>query len=244
MKRIYLDQNKWIDVAAARKGLAKGEPFHDALLLLEAGTEAGHVSLPLSSAHYMETQARRHWESRRDLAATMVALSSLQTIAPLDGILPAEVDRALLQRYGQPAFPRPLLPFGSGASHAFARDIPRYRIPGNLAGLVANAWEFERSANKLQEAILLAGLPPDLESRIPDFEPLAHLKVGENYAAGKEELRARRVAENWNKGERADRIAKAQAFSDHLEVLDEAFRRAGLQLDRLLDEGQSGMNDF
>ncbi|MGZ6690131.1 MAG: hypothetical protein ACXVHQ_21915 [Solirubrobacteraceae bacterium] len=202
--------------------------------MLRAAVDAGEVSLPLSSAHYMETHTRREWESRRDLATTMLALSRLHTIAPPDGVVPAEVDRALRERYGRPATVRPLRPFGVvGASHAFAREIPQYRVPDDLADMVADRWNFERRATELQETILLTGRPPEFEARMPDFKPLAHLKVGERYARDKEALRQLRRAERWHKGERADRVAIAQALTDHWEVINDAFQRAGISADAL-----------
>ena len=242
MKRIYLDQNKWIDLAAAEKGRSKGAQYGDALIVLRAAVDAGEVSLPLSSAHYMETHTRREWESRRDLATTMLALSRLHTIAPPDSVVPAEVDRALRDRYGRPATVRPLRPFGVGASHAFALEIPQYRVPEDLADMVADRWNFERRASELQEALLLTGLPPESEARMPEFEPLAHLKVGERYACDKEALRQLRKAGGWHKGERADRVAKAQALTDHWEVINDAFQRAGIRAEVLLAEGPAGMD--
>lgn len=244
MRRIYLDQNKWIDLAAAEKGQPNGAPFDDALTVLRAAVDANAVSLPLSSVHYIETNVRRHWESRRDLAKTMLALSRTHTIAPPDGLVPAEVDRALRQRYGHPTSIRPLRPFGVGASHAFAREIPRYRVPEDLVDVVADKWNFERRANELQEALLLAGPSPEFEGQMPGFEPLSHLKVGERYARDKEALRELRKAENWHKGERADRVAKAQALTDHLEVINDALERAGISADVLLAEGQAGLAAF
>jgi hypothetical protein len=82
VKRVYLDQNKWIDLARAVNGVAGGERFEEVRLVLEAGVESGELSLPLSSAHYMETQNRRQWRSRRQLGETMLAFSKLQTVAP------------------------------------------------------------------------------------------------------------------------------------------------------------------
>ncbi len=244
MKRIYLDQNKWIDLASADKGLAKGAAFDDALVLLRAAVSAGSISLPLSSAHYIETHNRRHWESRRDLAATMVDFSRMHTIAPPDALVPGQVDRALDQFFDTRATPRPLRPFGTGASHAFNRDIPSYRVPEPLVPLVADRWGFERGANQLRELVLLAGLPPEDEAKIADYKPLSHLQVGEQYARDKQALRETRAAASWHKGERAKRVAKAQAFTDHLEVINEALELAGLSADVLYSGGIEGMTKF
>lgn len=244
MKRIYLDQNKWIDLAAASKQLAKGARFDDALVLLRAGVEAGDLSLPLSSAHYMETNTRRHWESRRDLAATMAALSRMHTIAPAQSVVPPELDRALQQFFGRPSAAWPLQPFGLGVSHAFAQEIGKYRIPDGLVPLVTDRWGFERNAKQLIEVMLLAGPPPELEAQMPEFKPLSHLEPAEQYARDKEKLRERRVAAGWNKGERAGRLARAEAFSDHMDVINEALERAAVGGDALIALGRDGMTRF
>lgn len=244
MKRIYLDQNKWIDLAAAVRGLEKGKRFEDAFLVLRAGVEAGDLSLPLSSAHYMETSVRRHWRSRRDLALTMVAFSQLQTIAPLQAVIPAEIDRALRSLTGRPARPRLLRPFGVGASHAFAEGIPSYRLPEQVVWQVADRWGLQGDINRLREIMLLTGPTPAEEAELPDFKPLSHLAVAEQYAKDKEALRTLRKAEGWQKGERAQRLAKAQAFADHIDWINDALERAQLSADVITAGGQESMNAF
>jgi hypothetical protein len=244
MKRIYLDQNKWIDLAAASKGLAKGEPFADALVLVRAAVAAGTASLPLSSAHYMETNARRHWRSRRDLAVVMADLSRMHTVAPADALVPPELDRALQFTFGRPNTVRPLQPFGVGASHAFAREIPRYRIPSALVPLVADRWGVEREANRILEMLLLAGPSPEDEAQLPGFRPVAHLEVAKRWAIDKETLRERRRSAGWNKGNRAAQVASAQAFSDYLDVINEALGRADISADLLTAGGAADMTAF
>lgn len=159
VKRVYLDQNKWIDLAAAARGLKKGTRFQDALLVAKAGVEAGELSLPLSSAHYMETNVRRQWRSRRDLALTMVALSQLHTIAPIQAVIPPEIDRALQAVAGRPTSPRDLRPFGFGASHAFATEIPPYQLPEQVVWHVADSWGLEGDVNRLRDHVARGSYP-------------------------------------------------------------------------------------
>jgi hypothetical protein len=242
VKRIYLDQSKWIDLARAVHGTTGGERFEDVALVLEAGVASGELSLPLSSAHYMETQNRREWDSRRRLGETMLAFSKLHTIAPADALLPAELDRALVALYGVALRPRQLQVFGSGASHAFATEFGPWPIPEQLLGGVEDPAGFEREANRFLDRMLLIGPTPEMEAAgIPDFDPFSHLEVGERYAEAKEALRAVRVAERWNSGERSMRVARAQAITDHLPLVEQAMGRAGLLIDVLIDGGQEGM---
>jgi hypothetical protein len=244
MKRVYLDQNKWIDLARALRGLDKGEKFQDALLVVTAGVEAGNLSLPLSSAHYIETNVRRDWRSRLELAISMAALSQLHTIAPMQAVIPPEIDRALRGIAGRPTSPRLLRPFGFGASHAFAEEIPPYRLPDRVVWEVADRWGLEGDINLLREIRLIAGPTPNEEAEMPDFKPFAHLAAAEDYGRDKEELRRRRRAEGWHKGERARQLAELQAFADHIEVMSEALERAHLDVDVITADGRPGMTRF
>lgn len=245
MKHVYLDQNKWIDLARTVDSDADEKRFADVALLLRAGVDAGHVSLPLSSAHYMETQNRRDWRSRRQLGETMIAFSELHTIAPQDALLPTELDIALREMFGAPPTPRGARVFGVGASHAFDMPIPPYRIPDELRNRVADPVGFERQANEhLEKHLLIGPSPQHEEAGIPDYEPLSHLEVGERYADAKQNLREMRKAQGWNRGERSERVARAQALTDHLRPIEEAMSRAGLGIDELMDKGQQGMSEF
>lgn len=244
MKRVYLDQNKWIDLAAAEHGSKRGESYRDTHLLLRATVEAGDVSLPLSSAHYIETANRRDWDSRRKLALVMASFSHLHTIAPGSALIPGELDRAMQQAFGRPDTLLPMKPFGHGLAHAFDRGIEPYRVPPELASYVADRWGVERGVNYMRELVMLTGLPPEAEEKLPGFKPLSHLPVAEQYARDKEELRQARQAAGWNKGEKAARVAAAEAFTDHEEQLNAALERAQVSATALYDLGAEGMTAF
>ncbi len=53
--RIYLDQNKWVDLAHAARRDAKGEVFHDAYVEATRAAAQRTASFPLSSVHIEET---------------------------------------------------------------------------------------------------------------------------------------------------------------------------------------------
>lgn len=237
MKRVYLDQNKWIDLGTAHHGRPGGEAFVDTARLLEAGRELGEVSLPLSAAHYMETAIRRNYESRARLAETMIFFSRLDTIAPTEQLIPFEIDRALREMFGRPANPRPLRPFGRGVQHAFGHTEPLYVLPDELAHLVENRVTFERDASEQMERFALIGPTPAQEKEIEDHEPRSHLPIGERYAEAQEDLRKRRHAAGWHKGERAERVASAQAFSDHLDRINDQAISAGIDPGAIFEGG-------
>jgi hypothetical protein len=56
--RIYLDQNKWVDLARAATGHPLGERFTDALAVFRAAVASGTASFPLDMYRYWETGKR------------------------------------------------------------------------------------------------------------------------------------------------------------------------------------------
>jgi hypothetical protein len=51
---IYLDLNKWIDLASAEVNSAAGEQYKSALTTADALVAAGKAIFPLSFAHFIE----------------------------------------------------------------------------------------------------------------------------------------------------------------------------------------------
>jgi hypothetical protein len=244
VKRVYLDQSKWIDLARVVHGVGDIDRFEPVALVLRAGVLAGDISLPLSCAHYMETQHRRSWRSRRELAQTMIAFSKMHSIAAQADLLPGEIDSALQVVFDRPAVGREVRPFGYGASHAFGEPIGPYKIPEDMLPEVDNPRDFERRANRYLEEQLLIGPGPDEEPELEGYDPKAHLDVGERYANQKEELRSRRLDGGWHKGERGRRVAKAQAISDHLPLLKDALNRAQISESEFFAGEEKGLTAF
>lgn len=243
MKRVYLDQNKWVELARQVHGQAE-ERLVGPTLVLQAGVRSGEISLPLSSAHYMETQHRRDWRSRQELAKTMIAFSQLHTIAPNQSLLPGEVDAALQVIVDHRIEVREVRPFGWGAAHAFGMTIGPYRVPEELKSQVSDVRGFERRANRYLEQGLLIGPSPEEEAELKGYDPFAHLAVGERYAIAKEKLRELRATDGWHKGERGERVAMADALTDHMPVIKEALERAGIAEGYFMSGGKTGLEAF
>lgn len=94
MLTVYLDQNKWIDLARAETGHPDGEPFVETLAVLKKAVDDGRARFPLSAAHYYETGKQRDRKKRIELATTMVRLAGTLRIAPPHTIVPWEIQRA------------------------------------------------------------------------------------------------------------------------------------------------------
>lgn len=82
---VYLDQNKWIELA-----------------VLKQAVDEGRARFPLSAAHYYETGKQGNRKKRMDLASTMVRLAGTLRIAPPHVIVPWEIRRALVTVFESP----------------------------------------------------------------------------------------------------------------------------------------------
>ncbi|WP_230671686.1 hypothetical protein [Rathayibacter sp. Leaf248] len=120
MLRIYLDQNKWVDLARAATGHRLGVRFSEALSEAREAVASGRASFPLDMYRYVETGRRRDDRSRNDVADVMAELSHQDTIARAHEVLPAEIDAALQRRFNHPTPPRQSTVFGRGLSHITA----------------------------------------------------------------------------------------------------------------------------
>lgn len=117
MLHVYLDQNKWIDLARAATGRPEGAGFVEALAAARSAVAAGTAVFPLDLYRYWETSKRRRDRSRNDVVDVMRELSQQQTMALPLGILDMELDAALQRRFGRPELVRQQTIFGTGLRH-------------------------------------------------------------------------------------------------------------------------------
>jgi hypothetical protein len=149
-RSVYLDQ--FVYIRLARAGLGRGpdeDTAHHQRYL--AQTLAREVRFPLG-VHYLETWRQGNPTRRRELAAEMIRLSRLNTIAPPRTVWRAETSAAVQELFGTPTPTRPVVVWGQGAAHAFGRD-PATFWPTELLPAEA-AW---------REMVLLAGAGADSE---------------------------------------------------------------------------------
>src|ERR1700684_342474 len=162
MLRVYLDENKWIDLARAVSGHPEGEKFKTAAMMIAASVGRGEASYPVSAGHILETWKQKSGRRRRKVGATMLTISKNHSLAPHWELIPGEIDRALRRRFGRPIDCLPLRPFGKGIKHRSGRYAPP--ITDGLRARVLTA-EPSLSQSELSDAIdllLLAGPREDL----------------------------------------------------------------------------------
>ena len=91
MKTIYLDQNKWIDLARATKYPDKYPDYRELLDRIETEVSRGEWVFPLSVIHFTETLLRANIESRLELAKIMAKYSKSYSIKPYFEFEPIEI---------------------------------------------------------------------------------------------------------------------------------------------------------
>jgi hypothetical protein len=242
MKRIYLDQNKWIDLTRSKYDQKGGERFRDVLEVARAGAQHGLASFPLSDIHYMEVAHRNEWKSRHRLAATMGELSRFHAIAPQAHVVPAEIDRALHAAFGRPLRPRPLQVFGIGVRHAIGYSDRKRQLPSDfpLERVEALAARLERTDEF--ELAVLSGPPENTPTA--DIDTTAHRHVAADYQQKEQDISDRLKREGWGKGDRLQQVMLASALTDILELINDAAAAARVSVDELIMLGEDGMTSF
>lgn len=99
---VYLDQNKWIELAQAAKSPKLFPDARAALELLCAKVEAGAVRLPLTQTNLYETHKVNRREQRLDLAYAQVTLSKAEVFRGFHRRLEIEIGRVLSGIYNLP----------------------------------------------------------------------------------------------------------------------------------------------
>lgn len=169
MKRIYLDQNIWIELARARLGRngAKKE-FVEVYELAKFASAHGLASFVLSQTHMYETQKRQEWGKRLDIVETMIEISRLHAIRHVTNVVPMEANFAIGVLGGHS--PTPPNVFGFGIKDMLAKDIEKQPFPPGVDLRELGYREsFVRLAERLGllqdwDAVLLAGAPPKTAS--------------------------------------------------------------------------------
>lgn len=239
MLTVYLDQNKWIDLARADSGHSQGDQFVDVLAALQDAVNEGRVQFPLSAAHYYETGKQRDPKRRLALAGTMMRLAGLLRIAPPHVIVPWEIRRALVTVFGLPAREPETVLWGSGVAHALAAPSLRYIAPVEWNGIPipsAMRAELQRRVDIEYETVILAGATPE---SMPD-ERRVVLNNFKNLTDDRFVQGQQTVAENIVKlgRRRLEDVMLATALADIVDPLMSVAADLGVSFDEIVDRRQ------
>ena len=99
MDIIYLDQNKWIELARVQAGALTSGPILDLYRELAAAVQSEKVLFPLSATHVMETSKQNNHVNRTHLAETQAKLNRGFAYRSRAGRLEVEVRATLLSLF-------------------------------------------------------------------------------------------------------------------------------------------------
>lgn len=77
---IYLDQNKWIDIAKTISNPERYPKYIDVVKLIKEKADLGEWIFPVSLIHFMETLSRADLKSRKNLASVISSISKNYSI--------------------------------------------------------------------------------------------------------------------------------------------------------------------
>lgn len=115
---VYLDQNKWIELAKMVHGKDKSARAARVLHSFEAAGDAGHVKYPLSSSHYIEISRISNVDRKVRLGSAMWRFSRGITIIGYQAVVRYELEVALAKYFPQ-ITPASITILGRGHAHAF-----------------------------------------------------------------------------------------------------------------------------
>lgn len=239
MIRIYLDQNKWIELARVDHGRSADAQRSDVLVLAREARRRNLASFPLSDMHYMETLQKRDVDARKRLAGTMASISGYDAIAPVWQLVPMEIDEALKARFGRPITPRSIAVFGKGAAHALADarfdEAKTYQPSGKPAlGAKGRALFVERMEFSALSGDVISDFPTGptpFEAGSSDYHQREEALVDWFRAAGAS-VEQRRV-----------KLAQ-HTLEDIGPQIVEALDRAGIAMDEFHSLGVEGVLEF
>jgi len=182
-KIVYLDQNKWIELAKVfhHKRAAPGAVA--ALGYLQDSVPARAAVFPLSAMHYMETWKITDGERRKRLAAFMWELSQGRTIASYRALLVHELETALSKRFPS-VLPAPFSLLSAGVSHAFGMPLLEFRLPEPIRSALAPGLvvQMEQDLRLRMERMAIAG--EELGGAVaPAFRTTSHNQSFMNHLA-------------------------------------------------------------
>ncbi|MBF4592382.1 hypothetical protein ITJ58_01290 [Curtobacterium flaccumfaciens] len=228
MIRIYLDQNKWIDLAKAATGHPSGTRFTEALAAARSAVASGRASFPLDYYRYIETGKNGNTRQRTIVADLMFELSRQHTMALPQTLLSAEVDAALVRLFGKTGgIPTPEV-FGVGINHIVPSlrtpELDRRRLPSGAESLSeSDLITLEGIFKRLGERELLRAGPETARSMGIDVE----LAAIEDQLVAHEEKIGDEIRKRGLQGDLIEKAVCASDLGDIQQPVTEGLQRIG-----------------
>src|SRR5712692_9944912 len=117
---VYLDLNKWADLASAETNNAAGEQYKSALTTAEGLVSTGKAIFPLSFAHFIEVAKIGDDDRRSRLARLMSKLSQGWFFVSASCLMRAALRRAVGRQFQKPFSDERIAPVSRSLKAAFA----------------------------------------------------------------------------------------------------------------------------
>ncbi len=234
MRYVFLDQNKWIDLAKAATAKPDGAQFLPALSALREAVRLGRAILPLTAIHIIETAKSPKPEQRIHLAKLMTELSQGVVLRAAAHMIQPSLDWAVTTIFGFAKSPGPpTSPFARGVEAAFNFDV-RHAL-----GISPIRADLLRSALDSPEAWIDLLSFHENAHRIAGLEAVR--RIGADGARNNESARASAA------GSDLDTLQRAYAAGLTLKLQDKlcnSLRSVGKSLDQWATLGTARLMDF
>jgi hypothetical protein len=180
-KIIYLDQNKWIDIARAYYGREDGKKFKPVLDRLQAKVDSKEIIIPISAVHIIET-ARSVDKARRIRLANFISqLSKSYGILPYISVREQEITNAILIKLGkQPIYNIGEIAINRGMAHILGMELPKVPLLPDYEKYLIEVNQLEPFIAKMMIDFISRELVEELKNEdidaIADYEKARHLK--------------------------------------------------------------------
>lgn len=232
MDIVFLDQNKWIELAQVHSGRTTSGPMVELFPQLVAAVQRKRVLFPLSVSNIIETAKRNDPHSRRHVAETQAILSLGYVHRSRAGRMIIELREAIQRRFGvEPVTMPPYWAFAPGFMQAFEPMDELMAVPEELARVrrlnscmppAALYLDFMLSQDDIRRRKAIATLTQGLAALVVRIESRR-----ERFANKSIDFRRRAYA--------------AQSWAENLNILNQTVAALGYSFDQLRALGDQAM---
>lgn len=208
MEIVYLDQNKWIELARAHTGKACPDSTKELYTQLTKAVESGKVLFPLSASHIIETSKRNDAISRAELVETQAVFSRGYCYRSRKSRLTVEIGQALQRIFN-------LTPSTLPLHWAIAPCFLEAFEP--MDSLIASTPERQRIERLLKHFTPAETYIEFMKQQDDSVRRLVHNKITNELSSLIDRIENRRTKLSGEKFETRRRIHLAQLFLEHQE---------------------------
>lgn len=232
MDIVYLDQNKWIELARVRSGALGSGPISDLYAQLSGAVLDGRALFPLSASHVLETSKRNDLTSRTHLAETQALLSRGYAYRSRASRLRVEIRATLHRIFG---LEPPELPPHWAIAHGF---LQAFEPMDELVGAPEEVARMRRMHSFVDPADLYVDF---MTRQDDDLRRVAHQKLSSSLEDLISRIEQRRTKLQGEPIDLRRRAYSVQLFIDHQDLFNEMLVGIGHTFEELKALGDSAV---